>query len=74
MLWAILIPVGAAVFLAAVIVGVGELYLAIHGTGAIIAAIALMCLITGGAAVLANRTSADTAHPTDGGQGHGHGH
>ena len=42
----IVIPVVAAIILAAVIVGVGELYLALNETGAIIAAIALMTLIT----------------------------
>ena len=38
-LWlsAIAIPLGVAVVVAAGIIGVGELYLAIHGTGAIIA-------------------------------------
>lgn len=57
-LWlsAIAIPLGVAAVVAAGIIGVGELYLAIHGTGAIIAAIALMFVIIAIAAFVAARS------------------
>ena len=56
-LWAVAIgiPLIIIVIEAAIIVGVGELYLAIGETPAIIAAIVLMCAITAAAALFTSR-------------------
>jgi hypothetical protein len=53
----IVIPIVVIVIVAAVIVGVGELYLALGETPAIIAAIVLMVLIAGLAAIFSMRTT-----------------